>query len=132
MDAMELRGELSDAGIRFFLAESGGNVVGVMGIQERSVPPKEGIVSDVVLIRHAYTRLEWQRRGIGSRLLAHLLSLPQREMPIRIGTWAANAVAIEFYEREVFRLIGPSDRKDQLLRTYWFSSRLEPRCAERR
>ena len=80
---------------------------GVMGIQD---------VDDVTLIRHAYVTPERQGAGIGSRLLAHLLSLPHQ--PLLVGTWADAAWAVRFYERHGFRLVTPQE-KDRLLRRYW-------------
>ena len=133
MDAAELRGEIIDAGIQFFLAEAEGQAVAAMGIQERRVPDEDGIAAEVVLVRHAYTRTAWQRQGIGGALLSYLLGVaggnipggsPPVRVPVLIGTWASNDVAIRFYEREGFRLIGDEGRKNQLLRTYWFSSSL--------
>jgi len=68
MSAEHLRGEI-DAGVRFFGLEEGGELLGVMGIQD---------VGDVTLIRHAYVRSSVQRGGIGGRLLAHLRTLTER------------------------------------------------------
>ena len=56
------------------MAEMDGDVVGAMGIQKRSVPPADGMAPHVVLVSHAYTRLAWQRRGISTLLLNHLLA----------------------------------------------------------
>jgi SAM-dependent methyltransferase/GNAT superfamily N-acetyltransferase len=127
MDAAELENEISKAGagIDFWIAEVDGTAVGVMGIQDRKVSPTvPDIASDVVLIRHAYTSQSFQRGGVGTKLLRHLLALPQRDVPMLIGTWAANLVAIQFYQRHGFTLIKERERKDQLLRTYWFSASL--------
>jgi GNAT superfamily N-acetyltransferase len=102
----ELRCEL-DAGVVFWGAEVGEELVGVMGIQP---------VQDVTLIRHAYVRPAFQNRGIGSRLLEHLRSRIKR--PILIGTWADATWAIRFYKRHGFRCVSPEE-KDRLLRRYW-------------
>src|SRR5256885_15585939 len=64
----ELRHEI-DAGVAFFGAVEDNVLVGVMGLQH---------VGDVTLIRHAYTRTDRQRGGIGTALLAHLRSLTTR------------------------------------------------------
>ena len=92
-----------------------------MGIQD---------VADVTLIRHAYVLPAYQKRGIGGRLLAHLLSLPQpagalrdrdasaRRRPVLVGTWADAVWAVRFYERHGFRLVTLAE-KDRLLRRYW-------------
>jgi N-acetylglutamate synthase-like GNAT family acetyltransferase len=43
-----------------------GELVGVMGIEP---------VKDVTLIRHAYVLPQWQQKGIGGKLLKHLIEL---------------------------------------------------------
>lgn len=95
------------AGVRFWVAEEDGQVVGAMGIQD---------VKDVTLIRHAYVRTRLRRRGIGSDLLAFLQDQTRR--PLLIGTWNDAAWAVDFYLKHGFRLILGAD-KDALLNTYW-------------
>ena len=82
-------------------------LLGVMGIQQ---------VQDVTLIRHAYVRTGFQKRGVGARLLAHLRSLSSK--PVLIGTWADARWAIHFYERHGFRAVA-REEKERLLRKYW-------------
>lgn len=106
MPENELRGEIAD-GVVFWGLESGGQLVGVMGLQD---------VQDVALIRHAYVATAVRRDGIGGRLLQHLLTLTDR--PILVGTWAAATWAIRFYEKHGFVLTAP-DEKVRLLRRYW-------------
>jgi GNAT superfamily N-acetyltransferase len=106
MPADELAAE-SAAGVEFWGAELDGALVGVMGIQQ---------VLDADLIRHAYVLPEFQGKGIGGLLLAHLCA--QRSRPILIGTWAAASWAIGFYRRYGFRLVG-SEEARSLLQTYW-------------
>src|SRR5208282_4338041 len=65
-------------GVVFWGWEEEGELQGVMGSQE---------VRDVTLIRHAYVRSAFRSRGIGGRLLIHLLS--RTEKPVLVGTWAA-------------------------------------------
>jgi GNAT superfamily N-acetyltransferase len=137
MPAGELRAEIA-AGVRFWGwyqeregggresdGEEGGELRGLMGIQD---------VEDVTLIRHAYVLPEHQGRGVGGRLLAHLLGLPQLaapphaessphaegvpRRPLLVGTWADAAWAVRFYERHGLRLVTPEE-KDRLLRRYW-------------
>ncbi|HJO97233.1 MAG TPA: GNAT family N-acetyltransferase, partial [Rhodospirillales bacterium] len=67
-------------------------------------------------IRHAYVDTAAQRRGVGGRLLDALLS--QSERPFLVGTWAAAAWAIRFYEKHGFRLLSVAD-KNRLLKRYW-------------
>ena len=102
----ELQQEI-DTGVVFWGYEDGGELVGVMGIQD---------VKDVTLIRHSYVRTTRQSEGIGGRLLSELREKTGR--PILIGTWADAAWAIRFYERHGFRLVS-SEEKDRLLKTYW-------------
>ena len=106
MPADELDREI-DAGVVFWGYEDGGELVGVMGIQD---------VGDVDLIRHAYVRPGLQGGGIGRRLLEALTAKAER--PLLVGTWAAATWAIRFYERNGFELVG-REEKDRLLTTYW-------------
>ncbi|MFH1481513.1 MAG: GNAT family N-acetyltransferase, partial [Pseudomonadota bacterium] len=106
MPREELRKEI-DAGIAFWGYEEEGRLIGVMGIQD---------VKEVTLIRHAYIRPVHQRKGIGSRLLGHLMRTTLR--PLLIGTWAEAHWAIHFYQKYGFRLV-PQTEKDLLLREYW-------------
>ena len=107
MSADELEEELK-AGVTFFGWEENETLVGVMGIQP---------VQDTTLIRHAYVRTQYQRRGIGSRLLEHLLQLAKTP-EILVGTWADASWAIRFYEKYGFTLVS-TEEKDRLLRRYW-------------
>lgn len=102
----ELRKEIAD-GVVFWVAEQGGRLRGVMGIQDKG---------DVALVRHAYVAPATQRSGVGTRLLRHVEGLVGR--PILIGTWASASWAIEFYQRNGFTLL-PNADKDRLLHTYW-------------
>ena len=106
MPREKLREEIG-AGIDFWGYEEDGALAGVMGIQH---------VRDVTLIRHAYVRSAFQRRGIGVALLEFLHA--QTDRPVLIGTWADADWAIRFYEKQGFRLVSPEE-KDRLLRTYW-------------
>jgi len=96
-----------EAGVNFFGWDESGSLTGVMGIQD---------VRDVTLIRHAYTRIADQGRGIGSALLRFLQ--PRASGPLLVGTWAAATWAIGFYERHGFRLVSSAE-KDRLLDSYW-------------
>ena len=102
----ELAKEIAD-GIVFWVADEGGRVRGVMGMQDKG---------DVTLVRHAYVAPAVQRKGVGQSLLRHVQSLADK--PVLIGTWAAASWAIEFYRRNGFTVVSPSD-KDKLLRKYW-------------
>jgi len=106
MPLEELKGEIA-AGVKFWGYEDRGQLVGVMGMQP---------VKDVMLIRHAYVKTEMRNRGIGGKLLAHLLRrLTGR---ILVGTWKAAVWAIRFYQKHGFELVS-EEEKNRLLKTYW-------------
>jgi GNAT superfamily N-acetyltransferase len=90
----------------FFGWEENGELVGVMGFEP---------IKGVTLIRHAYVLPEWQKQGIGSKLLNHLKSLVTTSR-LLVGTWADASWAIAFYEKHGFSLLPD---KDELLKTYW-------------
>ena len=96
-----------DEGVEFWGYESGGEVIGVMGIQP---------VQDLTLIRHAYVRTVNRNQGIGGTLLAFLLE--QITTPVLIGTWADAVWAIRFYEKNGFRRVSV-EQKNRLLKKYW-------------
>ena len=102
----ELKHEIED-GVMFWGIEEDGNLVGVMGIQDRG---------NVTLIRHAYVRTNRQNNGIGTQLLQHLEGMTKG--PILIGTWAKATWAIRFYERNGYCLLSRSET-EQLLKEYW-------------
>jgi N-acetylglutamate synthase-like GNAT family acetyltransferase len=106
MSRSELRHEM-DEGVVFWGYEEGGELAGVMGIQD---------VRDVTLIRHAYVRTHRRNRGTGGKLLAYLRKLADR--PLLIGTWADAVWAVRFYEKHGFRVVSPEE-KERLLRKYW-------------
>jgi GNAT superfamily N-acetyltransferase len=102
----ELKHEIGD-GVCFWGFEDEGELIGVMGIQDKG---------DVTLIRHAYVRSNRRNQGIGTRLLRFLES--SAEKPILIGTWVRATWAIAFYEKNGYRLV-PEEEKNRLLRRYW-------------
>lgn len=106
MPLADLLGEI-ERGVLFCLGEANGALLGVMGIQDKG---------EVALIRHAYVASTLQRKGVGTRLLRHIEGL--HDKPILIGTWADAAWAIEFYERNGYRVV-PASLKAGLLRSYW-------------
>lgn len=106
MPMEELLSEIED-GVMFTGCEVDGELMGVMGVQDRG---------DVTLIRHAYVRTIQRRGGVGSTLLSHLLS--EIDNPVLIGTWADADWAIRFYEKHGFMLVTPEE-KERLLKTYW-------------
>jgi N-acetylglutamate synthase-like GNAT family acetyltransferase len=73
-------------------------------------------VRDVSLLRHAYVRTVSRQKGFGGELLGVLRV--QTSKPLLVGTWAAAAWAVRFYEKHGFRLVTPGE-KDLLLKKYW-------------
>ena len=106
MSLEELRAEIKD-GIVFWGMERDGQLLGVMGIQDKG---------EVTLIRHAYVRSRAQKEGIGTKLLKHLQDMTDK--PILIGTWAAAFGAILFYEKNGYSQVSEQE-KNRLLRKYW-------------
>jgi len=102
----ELKQEIRD-GVAFWGYQSRGELVGVMGIQDRG---------EVNLIRHAYVQTAQRRKGIGERLLRELEGTTAK--PILIGTWSAATWAIQFYEKNGYRLLSRAET-ERLLRRYW-------------
>ncbi len=90
----------------FFGWEVNGELVGVMGFES---------VKGVTLIRHAYVLPQWQKQGIGSKLLNYLKRLGTTSR-LLVGTWADAYWAIDFYKKHGFNLLPD---KDELLKTYW-------------
>jgi N-acetylglutamate synthase-like GNAT family acetyltransferase len=106
MSKTELEQEIR-SGVRFWGYEDEGELLGVMGIQDRG---------DVDLIRHAYVKTARRNKGIGALLLENLLATTRK--PILIGTWTAASWAIRFYERHGYRLLS-REETGRLLRKYW-------------
>lgn len=106
MSRDELEREIAD-GVVFWGMEADGELMGVMGIQNRG---------DVDLIRHAYVRTRARRQGVGTRLLRHLESLGDR--PTLVGTWRHATWAIAFYRKRGYELVSQA-QKNRLLRKYW-------------
>jgi GNAT superfamily N-acetyltransferase len=107
MSAQELKEEIQ-SGIQFYGYTENGTLVGVMGIQP---------VNDVTLIRHAYTLTSNQRKGIGEKLLNHLLTLARNDK-ILVGTWENAPWAIEFYQKHGFVMLS-REETNKLLKKYW-------------
>ena len=106
MTREELRAQI-EGGVSFSCYVDGGEIVGVMGVQDQG---------DVQLIRHAYVRSRRRNKGIGTLLLRELTK--DSTKPVLIGTWEAAHWAIRFYEKNGFRLAG-EEEKNRLLKEYW-------------
>ncbi|MFC2016805.1 GNAT family N-acetyltransferase [Chloroflexota bacterium] len=90
----------------FFGWEADGELVGVMGFEP---------IKDVTLIRHAYVLPQWQKQGIGRKLLNYIRELTVT-FRLLVGTWSDAYWAVDFYKKHGFRLLPD---KDELLKTYW-------------
>jgi N-acetylglutamate synthase-like GNAT family acetyltransferase len=96
-----------DEGVQFWAFYEDKTILGVMGIQGKG---------DVTLIRHAYMRTTSRGKGIGSKLLMHLVK--SSDLPILIGAWADAVWAVKFYQQHGFRLLD-EEEKNMLLVKYW-------------
>ena len=106
MPEEELREQIGN-GVRFLCFVEAGEIVGVMGIQDRG---------EVNLIRHAYVMTRERQKGIGALLLGELTKSSGK--PILIGTWKAASWAVRFYQKHGFSLV-PTEEKNVLLRKFW-------------
>ena len=107
MSAQELNAEFLN-GVRMFGYHQDNKLIGVIGIQE---------VKDVILIRHAYTLISYQGKGMGSALLEYLLNKNQNSR-LLVGTWKNATWAIRFYEKFGF-ILHAEEETTLLLKKYW-------------
>ncbi len=107
MPADELDEEIR-SGVQFYGWKENNTLIAVMGIQR---------MSDVTLIRHAYVLTAQQWKGLGQKLLKHLLGLAATHQ-VYVGTWEAAGWAVKFYEKNGFELVSTTE-KNRLLREYW-------------
>jgi len=107
MPAEELKEEI-DSGVELYGLKQDGFLVAVMGIQQ---------VKDVTLIRHAYVLSSQQRKGLGEKLLKHLMAMAQSHV-VLVGTWKAAFWAVDFYAKNGF-IETLEEEKEWLLRSYW-------------
>ena len=107
MSEQELIDEFS-VGVRMFGYHDKNKLIGVIGIQE---------LKDVILIRHAYTLTSCQGKGMGSKLLEHLLKKNQNSR-LLVGTWRNATWATRFYEKFGF-ILHAKDQSTLLLKKYW-------------
>lgn len=106
MSKNELEIQINE-GVEFWNYEENNEILGVMGIQFKN---------DVTLIRHAYVRTKARQKGIGGKLLNHLIDMAKT--PVLIGTWKDASWAIKFYQKHGFKLL-LGEEKNKLLKTYW-------------
>ena len=107
MPQEELAREIA-TGVEFYGYTENGEVVAVMGIQ---------YVKGATLIRHAYTLSSCQHRGIGAKLLHHLLNVAETHR-LPVGTWETAPWAIRFYQNHGFQHT-TRQQTNRLLRKYW-------------
>ena len=96
--------------MRFFVVEDEARIIGVIGCE---------YVKDVALIRHAYIKPRYQRRGIGSLLLQHLENLirgENRTSRIIVGTYTNAYWAVDFYRKHGYK---PVSDHEATLRKYY-------------
>ena len=104
MPLEELRREMGE--MIFFGYEWNGELLGVAGYQP---------VEDVTLVRHTYVLPQYQRRGVGGKLLSRIKRVSTTRQ-LLVGTWKDASWAISFYQKHGFTLL---TNKDELLRKYW-------------
>ena len=107
MSKEELANEFAD-GVRMFGYNHNDQLIGVIGVQE---------IKDVTLIRHAYTLVAHQGKGIGSTLLKYLLKR-NKNSRLLVGTWKDAVWAIRFYEKFDF-ILHTKKQTVLLLKKYW-------------
>ena len=107
MSEKELIDEFND-GVRMYGYELDNKLIGVIGIQE---------IKDVILIRHAYTLISQQGKGMGSALLEYLLK-KNLNSRLLVGTWRNATWAIRFYEKFGF-VLHAKEQSTLLLKKYW-------------
>ena len=106
----ELENEYKN-GVQMFGYFYNDELVGVIGFQE---------IKDVVLIRHAYTLIQYQDKGIGSSLLKYLLEKNSNSR-LLVGTWINAKWAIKFYEKFGI-ILHSAEQSTLLLKKYWHVS----------
>ena len=107
MSEKELINEFN-SGVRMYGYHDDDKLIGVIGVQN---------VKDVILIRHAYTLISHQGKGVGSILLEYLLKNNQN-FRLLVGTWKNATWAIRFYEKFGF-VLHSEEEKTLLLKEYW-------------
>jgi len=99
--------ELTDPQSRFFIADSGGQVVGFVKVTFRDAP--EGVIAQKPLgIAELYTRKPWIGRGVGPRLMMWCLAEARAAGCdlIWLTVWEKNPRAIRFYTKWGFSEVG--------------------------
>ena len=107
MSADELCDEIPRS-VQFYGCPENNVLIAIMGTQS---------VNDVKLIRHAYTMTRSQLKGLGEKLINHLLGLAKTDR-ILVGTWDTVSWTIKFYKKQGFTL-HLRNETNKLLKKYW-------------
>lgn len=114
-----LRAELTNTNARFYVAFSGGRVVGYIGAHN--------ILGEVYITNVAVSK-DFRRQGIGNALIIHLLNICANEDAefVTLEVRESNLGAIALYEKTGFNNVGSrrnfyeNPREDAILMTYYF------------
>ncbi len=114
-----LRAELNNPNARFYVAFSGGRVVGYIGAHN--------ILGEVYITNVAVSK-DFRRQGIGNALITHLLNVCANEDAefVTLEVRESNSQAIALYEKTGFSNVGSrrnfyeNPREDAILMTYYF------------
>lgn len=119
----QLRQELKHPESEFYVLKSGTDWLGYIKLNEGSAQT-EAREDNALEIERIYVHPQYQRRGLGKRLLQEALSVARRKGKACawLGVWEHNPKAIQFYEAQgfvksgthVFR-IGGEDQTDWVM-----------------
>jgi ribosomal protein S18 acetylase RimI-like enzyme len=89
------------------IAEVDGRIVGYVQFGAASVPVEEGSAADQEL-RRLYVHPDYQRQGIGTRLMDAVFAHPQirTARSVYLDVWERNHDGLRFYRRRGFDVIG--------------------------
>ena len=113
-----LRTELTNPNARFYVALSGGNVVGYIG--------SHNVLGEVYITNVAVSP-SCRRQGVGNTLITHLLNICETEEAdfVTLEVRKSNEGAIALYENAGFNNVGTrknfyeNPREDAILMTYY-------------
>lgn len=113
-----LRAELTNSNARFYVAISGGNVVGYIG--------SHNVLGEVYITNVAVSP-SCRRQGVGNTLISHLLNVCETEEAdfVTLEVRKSNEGAIALYENAGFNNVGTrknfyeNPREDAILMTYY-------------
>ena len=100
-----------------YVVELNGNIVASIMYSDSVLIGEDNEIIKAVSFGPLCVHPEYQRKGIGGKLLKYLISHANTS-EILVGTWEAATWAIRFYEEHRFKLVS-TEEKDSLLRKYW-------------